>query len=233
MGLSLNRLLCYVSNLRNGNNKVMATTALVLEDDDLARITMEAALQAAGIDVVANVKSSSEAIDSARKLFPQVALLDIHLGRGPSGVDVSYALRKIDPRIGIVFLTSVGDPRLLAESRSLPQGSQYLIKKDISNVETIIEAMQLAMSGKSRRSNKDVSSAMSQLSDIQLETLRLVAYGYSNGEIAKRRMVTEKSIEASITRLLKTLGLPKSESSNQRVLLARNYFESRGLTLDE
>lgn len=74
---------------------------------------------------------------------------------------------------------------------------------------------------------------MSQLSDVQLETLRLVAQGLSNTEIARRRQVTEKSIEASITRLLKSLNIPRDEGSNQRVQLARLYFESQGFSSHE
>lgn len=211
----------------------MPTTALVLEDDDLMRVSLVAALTSAGLSVVSNAKTSAEAIDSAHIHFPEIAVLDLHLGRGPSGLDVAHELRKNDPQIGIVFLTSFEDPRLLAESRPLPQGSQYLLKKDVSSIEMIMTAIEASRIGKNRRTATDLPSNLSQLSDVQLETLRLIAQGLSNTEIARRRQVTEKSIEASITRLLKSLNLPKSEDSNQRVQLVRLYFESRGLELHE
>jgi DNA-binding NarL/FixJ family response regulator len=211
----------------------MPTTALVLEDDDLMRVSLVAALSSAGLSVVANAKTSAEAIESAQKLFPHIAVLDLHLGRGPTGVDVAHELRKNDPQIGIVFLTSFEDPRLIAETRPLPQGSQYLLKKDVSSIDIIMRAIEASQMGKNRRASTDVPSNLSQLSDVQLETLRLIAQGLSNTEIARRRQVTEKSIEASITRLLKTLNLPKSEDSNQRVQLARLFFESRGVELHD
>lgn len=211
----------------------MPTTALVLEDDDLMRVSLVAALSSAGLTVVSSAKTSAQAIDSAQLHFPQIAVLDLHLGRGPTGVDVAHELRKNDPQIGIVFLTSFEDPRLLAETRPLPQGSQYLLKKDVSSIEIIMKAIDASRMGKSRRAATDLPSNLSQLSDVQLETLRLIAQGLSNTEIARRRQVTEKSIEASITRLLKSLNLPKSEDSNQRVQLVRLYFESRGLELHE
>lgn len=211
----------------------MPTTALVIEDDDLMRVSLVAALSSAGINVLASSKTSAGAIDLARTHFPHVALVDLHLGKGPTGIDVAHELRKIDPRVGIVFLTSFEDPRLIAETRPLPQGSQYLLKKDVASINVIVAAINESLEGKNRKVRTEVPSIMSQLSDTQLETLRLVAHGLSNTEIARRRQVTEKSIEASITRLLKSLDFPKNQQSNQRVQLARLYFESQGLNLDD
>ena len=211
----------------------MPTTALVIEDDDLMRVSLVAALASADVDVVASAKTSADALELAHTHFPQVALVDLHLGRGPTGVDVAHELRKNDPRIGIVFLTSFEDPRLIAESKPLPQGSQYLLKKDVGSIDEIVGAITSSLEGKNRRISTELPSNMSQLSDVQLETLRLVAQGLSNTEIARRRQVTEKSIEASITRLLKSLNIPRDEGSNQRVQLARLYFESQGLSSHE
>jgi DNA-binding NarL/FixJ family response regulator len=211
----------------------MPTTALVIEDDDLMRVSLVAALASADVDVVASAKTSAEALELAHTLFPQVALVDLHLGRGPTGVDVAHELRKNDPRIGIVFLTSFEDPRLIAETKPLPQGSQYLLKKDVGSIDEIVGAITASLEGKNRRISTELPSNMSQLSDVQLETLRLVAQGLSNTEIARRRQVTEKSIEASITRLLKSLNIPRDDGSNQRVQLARLYFESQGLSSHE
>lgn len=208
----------------------MPISALVVEDDDLTRVSMVAALTAADISVVGHSALSSEGIDLAKKYLPQVALLDVHLGRGPTGVDLAHELRKHDPRIGIVFLTSFEDPRLISETRPLPQGSQYLLKKDVSQIDTITAAIHASLEGKNRRSPSELRGSLSKLSDVQLETLRLVASGLSNAEIAKRRKVTEKSVEASIARLFKALHIEKTHSSNQRVVLARMYFESQGLT---
>ena len=211
----------------------MPTTALVIEDDDLMRVSLVAALASADVDVVASAKTSADALELAHTHFPQVALVDLHLGRGPTGVDVAHELRKNDPRIGIVFLTSFEDPRLIAESKPLPQGSQYLLKKDVGSIDEIVGAITSSLEGKNRRISTELPSDLSQLSDVQLETLRLVAQGFSNTEIARRRQVTEKSIEASITRLLKSLNVPRDEGSNQRVQLARLYFESQGLSSHE
>jgi two-component system nitrate/nitrite response regulator NarL len=211
----------------------MTLSALVVEDDDLTRLSLAAALESAGLVVVATAKTSAEAIDLAKIHFPDVALLDVHLGRGPSGVDVGHELRKIDPRVGIVFLSTFEDPRLIAETRPLPEGSQYLLKKDVASIQHITVAIDASREGKNRRGAAQRAGLLSALSDIQLETLRLVAQGLSNVEISRRRHVTEKSIEAIISRLAKTLGVFKNEGTNQRVHLARLYFESVGLPVDD
>lgn len=208
----------------------MTHTVLIVEDDDLTRVSMTAVISSAGYEVIATAKTSAEALDSAHALFPNVALIDLHLGRGPNGIDVAYELRKNDPQIGIVFLTTFDDPRLISDTRELPQGSQYLLKSSVSDVQEIIEAIERSLQGSSRRENNVRTGALSELSNVQLATLSLLAQGLSNTEIAKRRHVTEKSVEAVINRLAKALSLPQSEKTNQRVQLAKIYFESTGLS---
>jgi DNA-binding NarL/FixJ family response regulator len=64
----------------------------------------------------------------------------------------------------------------------------------------------------------------SKLTDVQLEVLISVAEGLSTQEIASRRGVSPKAIEAIISKTHKSLGIAKSKSLNQRVQLARFYF---------
>ena len=214
-------------------NTDRVTSVLVVEDDDLTRISLSAALSGSGLGEIQSAKTSSAALDLAKVKFPTVALIDVHLGRGPSGVDVAHNLRKVDPRIGIVFLTSFEDPRLMAETRPLPDGSQYLLKKNVQDIEDILAAIERSLEGKNRRLPIKNKFKASHLSDIQLETLRLVAQGLSNSEIARRRQVSEKSVEAIIGRLIVAFDIKKDVSANQRVHLARNYFESLGISLDD
>ncbi|TRZ85933.1 MAG: hypothetical protein D4R83_05830 [Streptomycetaceae bacterium] len=54
--------------------------------------------------------------------------------------------------------------------------------------------------------------------------MRLIALGLSNAEISKRRFTTVKSTENSISRLAKILRFEHDETTNQRVQIARTYF---------
>ena len=69
---------------------------------------------------------------------------------------------------------------------------------------------------------------MTDLTDSQLETMRLIARGLSNAEIAKIRGVNEKSVEQTISRLIANLHLPSGPDKNQRVQISRLYFEKTG-----
>lgn len=206
----------------------LSLRALVVEDDSLTRLSLVAALEKSGLNVVAHSGNAGEALAEARKLKPNVALLDLHLGIGPTGIDVARALRRTDPSIGIVFLTSYDDPRLLTPSLPpLPAGAQYLTKRSVSDLNVLLEAIQNSMSTKRSAAQQHIP-AFGDLSDVQIETLRLVAQGLSNAEIAKRRFVKPKSVELTISRVAKALGIASDSTQNQRVHIAKVYFRAAG-----
>ena len=66
------------------------------------------------------------------------------------------------------------------------------------------------------------------LTDTHIETMRLIAEGLSNAEIAERRFVTEKSVEVTVSRILKQLGIEADRSRNARVEIARTYYAMAG-----
>jgi DNA-binding NarL/FixJ family response regulator len=202
---------------------------IVVEDDDFTLFTLSATLKASGFDVVAEAKNAGEAVSKSLEKRPDVALLDLDLGIGPTGVDLSIALRKKLSNIGIVFLTSYKDPRLLRSSLpELPAGSIFLVKQDITDPSLLeIKVREAALY---KIGNKDKSPVIeSEFTDSQIETLKLLAEGLSNGEIAKRRFVTEKAIEVTIARLAKKFDIPYDAASNQRVVLAKKVFELMGI----
>jgi DNA-binding NarL/FixJ family response regulator len=77
-----------------------------------------------------------------------------------------------------------------------------------------------------------LNPAFGSLTDVQVETLKLVAEGLSNSEIAIQRSVSQKSIEQTIARVSKALGITPDSKSNQRVHIARVYFRSIGAKTD-
>lgn len=211
----------------------MSLRVLVLEDDPFTRLSVVGALRHFGFDVVAEEAEPGRAIERALAVKPEVAMLDIHLGKGATGLDVAKQLRRGNPRIGIVLLTSFEDPRLLGPSLPpVPKGAVYLTKRSVQNLALLKAAVDEASAAALGNSEPENVSAFGRLSDIQIETLRLVAQGLSNSEIAKRRFVTEKSVEVTISRVMKSLGISAGEGLNQRVHIAGIYFRSIGVNLD-
>lgn len=217
-----------------GNTEAMAETVLVLEDDAFTRITLVAALTDSGLHVVVATDSASEAVRLAQNTMPRLALLDLHVGPGPTGIDVARSLRRNDPKIGIVFLTSYDDPRLLdAQLQPPPAGSQYLTKKSVTEMGVLLKALRASLTSTQVVPARSDLPAFGHLSDLQVETLKLVAQGLSNAEIAKRRFVKEKSIEVTIARVAKSLNIVSDSSQNQRVHIAKVYFRALGLSVDD
>ena len=204
---------------------------LVVEDDAFTRTTLCNALRLHRLNVVGEAPSPSIAMGMVNKLSPDVVLIDLDLGKGPTGIDLAHAIRSAKPNTGIVFLTSYDDPRFHRPNLpALPPGSEYLVKRSVSDIEQITKAIIRAVNAgnilqkKPRIRSSSIGVQFSELSDIQVETIRLVSLGMTNAEIAKTRFITEKSVEQTINRVAKILSLAKDSTQNQRVHIARTFF---------
>ena len=209
----------------------MQTRVAIVEDDALTRMTLATSLRAQGLEVVIDTGSATEALEKFDSTQPNIALLDLHLGKGPTGIDLAIALRSKSPNLGLVFLSSFEEPRLLTPSAPpLPARSIYLNKSNVTDIWTLLEALKASLDKSTtyKGPNRVINSPVATLTDTQLETLRLMSQGLSNAEIAKRRSVTEKSVELAISRLAKTLGVEKNSTINQRVHMANVYFRALG-----
>lgn len=206
----------------------MGIRALLLEDDDFTRLSLEAALSSAGISVVASCATPSDAISKAQTTNPDVAVLDLHLGSGPTGIDVARVLRRQNLAIGLVILTSFEDPRLLdIDLPKPPAGTRYLVKRDVKSLAVLVAEIEAAINPSAKPAHHK-PSPLENLTDTQVETLKYVAEGLSNAEIAKRRFVTAKSIETTLSRVAKALDIEYDQTQNQRVQIAKVYFQAIG-----
>lgn len=206
---------------------------MVVEDDDFTRATVVSALQIQGVDVVCETGSVGPAMKLADELRPDAVVLDLDLGAGPTGIDLAIGLRRRYPKIGLVLLTTFEDPRLLhPKVPTPPTGTEYLVKKNVGEIELLYKGIQKAIANVAKSTmpatEKTVSPELAKVTDSQLETMRLIAQGLSNAEIAKVRKVTEKSIEQTISRLVANLNLPKGAENNQRVQISKLYFRLTG-----
>ena len=208
-------------------------SVLLVEDDVFTRSTLSAALVGANFEVKAQVGKASDAIDAVKRFSIDVAIIDLDLGAGPTGMDLAIGLRRRYPKLGIVLLTTFEDPRLLhPKIPSPPTGTEYLVKKQVGEIELLYKSLQKAIANVSKATTpaieKHTSPELANVTDSQLETMRLIAQGLSNAEIAKLRKVSEKSIEQTISRLVANLNLPKGAENNQRVQISKLYFRLTG-----
>jgi DNA-binding NarL/FixJ family response regulator len=207
---------------------------VVVEDDDFTRSTVVSALQIQGIDVVGQSSAVAPAMMLFKELKPDAVVLDLDLGAGPNGIDLAFAIRRNNPKAGIVILTTFEDPRLLhSKIPNPPPGTVYLVKRKVSEIGSLFKSIEKSISNakndKSDSKNKnEVAPELAKVTESQLETMKLIADGLSNSEIAKVRGVTEKSIEQTISRLVASLEIPKGSTTNQRVQISKMYFRLTG-----
>jgi DNA-binding NarL/FixJ family response regulator len=201
---------------------------MLVEDDDFTRSMVAGALQIQGIDIVGETGSVGPAMKMAEELKPDAAILDLDLGAGPNGIDLAVALRRRQPRIGIVILTTFEEPRLLnSKVSNPPAGAVYFVKKEIGEIELLYRGIQKAISNASNSSSSEVtpikSKSLEGVTDSQLDTMRLVSQGLSNSQIAKLRGISEKSVEQTLSRLVANLGLHSAPDKNLRVQVSLLY----------
>lgn len=202
---------------------------LLVDDHQFTRVTLGSALSARGLDVhaVATAREALELADSLPNLG--VALLDLDLGKGPTGLDLSVELRSRSPRLGIILLTSYRDPRLAAMNLPhLPQGGVFLCKDEISDISLLAATIELVRQQPLTRRSRTLGTS-NDLTDTQIEVLHALASGATTAQIARDRGVSEGAVEKTIARICERLDIPRDPGINQRVQLVHAYNQLRGL----
>jgi two-component system nitrate/nitrite response regulator NarL len=201
----------------------------IVEDNDLLRLSLGTSLVQANIEIVFSVSSALEALELIETAKIDVLVADLHLGETINGIDVSLLWQKAHPDLGVVYLTSYEDPRLISGGKSslLADNSVYVTKSSVSEIDQVIQAINLSLE-KTGAPKNTRTGPLAKLTDVQMETLSLLALGHSNKEIARIRGINEDSVAISLNRISKALGLPAQMDRNQRVHLARVVLRGQG-----
>ena len=181
-----------------------------------------------GYDVVGTAGAVTEAMRIAHENHPRLAVVDLDLGEGPTGLDLSHGLRTMMPNIAIVMLTSYGHPTWMGQRREPPLGLRYVVKGEVKDRHVLQDAMSSALADP-LASDASMRSE-TPLSESQWDVLRLVAGGFTNSEIARRRSITDDAVNRAISRLVKQLDIDAGKEGNARVLLAQAYNRLTGGT---
>ena len=214
----------------------MSDRVLVVMDDAFELSTMAAALKMHGTNIIGEARKLSSALLLMRSMQPNVLLIDMHLSKEHS-IEIANAIRKESPSIGVVMLVACADLRLLGElTCDIPLGAKVVIKKSMSSVSALCdvisesrifssESLVTWVNGNVSLPEKALENLMSHLTNVQIETLRLVADGLTNAEISRLRFVSEKSVEQVVSRIAMVLNVQPDRSKNMRVQLVGEYFK--------
>ncbi len=201
----------------------------IVEDNDLLRLSLGTSLAQENLEIVFSVSTALEALELIETAKIDVLIADLHLGETINGIDVSLLWQKAHPDLGVVYLTSYEDPRLISGGKSpvMADNSVYVTKSSISEIDQLVQAIKLSLEKKGAPKNAR-TGPLAKLTDVQMETLSLLALGHSNKEIARIRGINEESVAISLNRISKALGLPAQMDRNQRVHLARVVLRGQG-----
>jgi DNA-binding NarL/FixJ family response regulator len=194
---------------------------LLADDQALVRAGFRMILKAeAGITVVGEATNGSEAVALAADLAPQVVLMDVRM---PEMDGIEATRRILDgasegPRV--LVLTTFSDDEYVYEA--LRAGASGFLLKDapaaqlVTAIRVVADGEALLAPSITRRLIAEFAqrpapsarpAAMEELTERELEVLRLIARGLSNAEIAKELFVGDATVKTHVARILMKLEL--------------------------
>ena len=189
---------------------------LIVDDHELVRAGLRSVLHAEpDVEIVGEAGTGSAALAQARRLQPEVVLLDARLPDMP-GADVCRSLCETLPGVAVAILTTFTDDELVRQCvRAGARG--YLLKeiprldlaasiRSLARGESVIDRKVLPQVLAVARQSPDTADLEHPLSERQRGILRLVADGRSNREIAATVHLSELTVKSYIEDLLKQLG---------------------------
>jgi DNA-binding NarL/FixJ family response regulator len=194
---------------------------LIADDQALVRAGFRALLDAQeDIDVVGEAADGDEALTLARRLVPDIVLMDIRM----PGVDGLQATRNIaaDPHLTsmrVVILTTFELDEYVFEA--LRSGASGFLVKDTEPVD-LLRALRAVAGGDAllspsvtrrlisefaaRAKEPHITPALDALTDREREVMALVAEGLTNDEIAQRLVVSPATAKTHVSRAMVKLG---------------------------
>lgn len=187
------------------------------------------------LEIVGEVDDGVQAVEQANVLQPDLVLMDVSMPH-LNGIEATRLLKTTAPRLHILVLTVHEDHGYVREF--LRAGaSGYLLKR--ASTEELLRAIRAVAAGQIYvdpriattlvnslvRPHATPPSSGAELSDREVEVLRLVALGYANKEIAAQLDLSVKTIETYKARSMEKLGL-KSRVDIVRLGTERGWFKT-------
>ena len=203
---------------------------VVVDDHPVFRQGLRTLLEDLGVEVVAEAGDGEEGVRVALEHRPDVVLMDLQMP-GVSGVEATRALTAQLPDVRVVVLTMLDDDQ--AVFAAVQAGAMgYLLKgagqEEISRALASVAAGQAVYGPEVARrlrsfftagpASTPVSVPFPSLSEREREVLALIAQGATNGDIARRLFLSDKTVRNYVSSILTKLGV---ENRGAAIVTAR------------
>ncbi|SDM22335.1 response regulator transcription factor [Bacillus sp. OK048] len=168
------------------------------------------------IEIIGEAGNGKEAVDQARKLKPDLILMDLVMPE-MDGIQATKIIKSELPEIKIMMLTSFSDQDHVIPA--LEAGASGYQLKDIEPDE-LIKCIKKIMAGENQlhpkatshllanlSNKKEDRNLLSELTKRELDVLKEIAKGKSNKEIASALFISEKTVKTHVSNLLSKLEL--------------------------
>jgi len=191
---------------------------LVVDDHDLFREGLRTLLEEEGVHVIGEAKSGDEALEMVEELAPEIVLMDLDMP-GMGGVEATRHISGVAPLTRVVVLTISDDDSDVMDA-IMAGACGYLLKD--SSVPDLLRGITAASVGESLISPtiaakmlqgiravstvpEAAETVRAELSDREIEVLKLIANGKNNAEIASDLFVSSKTVKNHISNILTKL----------------------------
>jgi len=186
---------------------------LIVDDHSVVRQGVRAFLEAQpGFSIAGEAESGEQAIQLAKDLIPDVVLMDLALP-GIDGVEATRQIKRVSPRTQVIVLTSYYEDEHVFPA--LRAGAISYTLKDLRPGE-LVDIVRKAAEGESvlhprvaarlihevRQAKRTVPPAFAELTERELEVLRMIAEGHSNAVIAEQLVLSEKTVKGHVSNIL-------------------------------
>ncbi|MCZ8513648.1 response regulator transcription factor [Paenibacillus filicis] len=195
----------------------MTIKVLLVDDHEMVRIGLAAVLSTEDdIEVVGEASGGQEGIRLAQEYKPDVVLMDLVM-EGMDGIETTRKLLQLHPDCKVIVLTSFIDDEKIYPVIEAGAFS-YLLKT--SRAGEIAQAIRSAVKGQSVLESQVASKLMNrfrqpkaaaqpheELTEREMEVLRLIASGKSNQDVADELFIGVKTVKFHVTNILAKLGV--------------------------
>ena len=200
---------------------------LIAEDQVLLREGLARLFADGGHEIVASYGDARHMAAAVRGHRPDLVVLDIRMPPTftDEGARAAAAIKRELPNVGVLMLSQHVEASHVVELVRLG-GFGYMLKDRVLDVGDFLAAAERVARGGSALDPEVVgrliaptaADGLADLSEREREILSLMAEGLTNTGIAKRLVLSERTVEAHVRHVLLKLGIPQGEDGHRRVL---------------